>query len=201
MTEADPRIDAYIAKSAEFAQPILNELRQRVHAACPEVGEAVKWGAPSFMYQGKILAVMAAFKHHVAFNLWHRAKVVADDAKAAEGMGQFGRLESVKDLPGKREMAGYIRMAMQLIEAGETKGGTKSAKPKPPVEPPQDLLDALAANPGALATFEAFTPGRKREYVDWIVEAKREDTRKRRLAQAVEWMAEGKARNWKYDNC
>lgn len=201
MTATDPRIDAYIAKAAEFAKPILDELRLRVHAACPEAEEAVKWGAPSFVYQGKILAVMAAFKQHVAFNLWHGAKVVADDAKAAEGMGQFGRLESIKDLPGKREMTGYIRKAMKLIEAGETKGGTKNAKPKPPVEPPQDLLDALAANPRARATFEAFTPGKKRDYVDWIVEAKREDTRKRRLAQAVEWMAEGKARHWKYESC
>lgn len=197
----DPRIDAYIARSAEFARPILEELRQRVHATCPEAEETLKWSAPSFTYKGKILAVMAAFKQHVAFNLWHGAKVVADDGKAAEGMGQFGRLASVKDIPAKREMAGYIREAMRLIDSGETKGGTKAAKPKPPVVAPADLLAALAGNARAKATFDAFPPGKKREYVDWIVEAKREDTRQRRLAQAVEWMAEGKARNWKYENC
>lgn len=201
MSSTSPKIDAYIAKSADFARPILEELRQRVHAACPEAEETLKWSAPSFTYKGKILAVMAAFKQHVAFNLWHGAKVVGDDAQAAEGMGQFGRLQSVKDIPGKRIMAGYIRDAMKLIDAGETKGGTKAAKPKPAVEAPEDLLAALQKNPAAKATFEAFPPGKKRDYVDWIVEAKREETRQRRLAQAVEWMAEGKARHWKYENC
>jgi uncharacterized protein YdeI (YjbR/CyaY-like superfamily) len=201
MPTTDPRFDAYIAKSPEFARPILEELRARVHAACPEAEETLKWSAPSFTYKGKLLAVMAAFKQHVAFNLWHGAKVVADDAKAAEGMGQFGRITSVKDIPAKRVMTGYIRDAMKLIDAGETKGGTKVAKPKPSVVPPDDLLAALAKSPKAKATFEAFPPGKKRDYVDWIVDAKRAETRQRRLIQAVEWMAEGKARHWKYENC
>lgn len=201
MPSTDPRIDAYIDKSAAFAQPILQALRERVHAACPEVEETLKWSAPSFVYQGKILAVMAAFKQHVAFNLWHGAKVVDADASSGDGMGQFGRLASLDDLPGKRDMTGYIRKAMKLIEAGDTKGGTKSAKPKPPVATPDDLRAALEANARARATFEAFPPGKKREYVEWIVEAKRTETRQRRLQQAVEWMAEGKSRNWKYQNC
>ena len=201
MPSTDPRIDAYIAKSAEFARPLLAELRSRVHAACPEAEETLKWSAPSFTYRGKILAVMAAFKQHVAFNLWHGAQVVEQDAAAKEGMGQFGRIGTMKDLPTKRAMAGFIKQAMALIDAGQTAGGTRSAAPKPAVEPPQDLLDALAGNAAALATFEGFPPGKRREYVDWIVEAKREATRAQRVAQAVEWLAEGKARHWKYQNC
>lgn len=201
MTTPDPRIDAYIAKAGEFAQPILQELRARVHAACPSAEETLKWSAPSFTYQGKILAVMAAFKQHVAFNLWHGAKVVGEGGTPVEGMGQFGRLARVADLPAKRAMTGYIREAMKLIDAGGTAGGTKSATPKPRVDAPDDLLAALAGNPKAQVTFDGFPPGKQRDYIDWIIQAKREDTRQRRLVQAVEWLAEGKARHWKYQDC
>lgn len=201
MPSTDPRIDAYIAKSAEFARPLLVELRARVHAACPQVEETLKWSAPGFTYQGKILAMMAAFKQHAAFNLWHGKLVVGEGGKADEGMGQFGRLARMSDLPGKREMAGYIAQAMALIEAGATAAPARPRKPAPDAAPPDDLLAALAGNPQAKATFDAFTPGKRREYLDWLAEAKREDTRQRRLEQAVAWMAEGKARNWKYEKC
>ncbi len=201
MPAPDPRIDAYIAKSADFARPLLIELRARLHAACPEAEETMKWSAPSFVYRGKILAIMASFKQHVAFNLWQGAQLVEQSSATKEGMGQFGRIASAKDLPGKREMARYIKQAMALIDAGQGAGGTRSSAPKPPIEPPRDLLDALASNPAAQATFDGFPPGKRRDYVEWITGAKREDTRARRVAQAVAWLAEGKARNWKYENC
>lgn len=198
MAMTDPRIDAYIGRSADFARPILEELRQRVRAACPQAEETLKWSAPSFTYNGKLLAVMASFKQHVAFNLWHGAKVVVDNAKSAEGMGQFGRLVKVSDIPSKRVMTGYIRQAMKLIDEGAVAGGAKSVEPKPRLAIPDDLLAALAKNRKAKATFDGFPPSKQGDYVEWIVEAKREDTRQRRLAQAVEWLAEGKARHWKY---
>lgn len=200
MPTTEPRIDAYIAKSADFARPILAELRARVHAACPEVEEAIKWSAPGFTYRGKLLAMMASFKQHVAFNLWQGAEVVGDAAAADKAMGQFGRLTRVADLPGKRETTRFIREAMALIDAGVTRRVNKAA-PKPPAEVPDDLLAALKGNAKARATFDAFPPGKRREYIDWIVEAKRDATRKSRLDQAVEWLAEGKSRNWKYQNC
>lgn len=197
MTATEPRIDAYIARSADFARPILDELRARVHAACPDVEEAIKWSAPGFTYKGKLLAMMAAFKQHVAFNLWHGAEIVGSAESAGEGMGQFGRLTRVADLPGKRETTRFIREAMALIDAGVTRRVTK-APPKPPAAMPDDLHGALKRNAEARATFEGFPPGKQREYIEWIVEAKREATRKGRLDQAIEWLAEGKARNWKY---
>lgn len=210
MTESDrqrddPRIDAYIAKSAEFARPILVHLREAVHAACPEAEETLKWGAPSFTYRGKILCGMAAFKQHAAFNFWQGALVVGPDRSAADArataMGQFGRLTRVADLPGKRELASYIKQAAKLIEEGVKTSATKDAKPKSPMRVPEDLAAALAGNAKACATFDGFPPSQRREYVDWLSEAKRDDTRQRRLVQAVEWLAEGKPRNWKYMNC
>ncbi|MBF6024659.1 YdeI/OmpD-associated family protein [Lysobacter niastensis] len=202
MAEQDPRIDAYIAKAAEFARPILTHLRAAVHAACPEVVETLKWGAPSFTYRGKILCSMAAFKQHAAFGFWQGAQVVGGADAAGEGMGQFGRLTRISDLPGKRELTGYLRQAMQLIDSGATRTPANATKgPKPALEVPPDLAAALAKNAKANATFEGFAPSYRRDYIEWITEAKREDTRKRRLEQTVEWLAEGKPRNWKYMNC
>lgn len=200
MAATDPRIDAYMAKAAGFGQPILAELRRRVHAACPEIDESIKWGAPAFLYKKKILAVMASFKQHVAFNLWHGAQVVGEGAQATEGMGQFGKLTSVDDIPGADEMSGYLRKAMKLIEEGAS-GGRRKAEPKPRLAAPADLLAALAGNARAHQVFNGFPPGKQRDYVDWILDAKRDETRRRRVAQAVEWLAEGKARHWKYQDC
>lgn len=200
MAQPDPRIDAYIANAAEFARPILTRLRELVHEACPDVAETMKWGAPSFTCKGKILGGMAAFKQHAAFNLWHGTLVLGDDP-GRQGMGQFGRLTGLADLPGKREMTGYLRQAMRLIDDGVKAAPRTTAASRPALQVPDDLTTALAGNPAAKATFEGFPPGRKREYVEWLVEAKRPETRQRRLLQAIEWMAEGRRRNWKYESC
>jgi uncharacterized protein YdeI (YjbR/CyaY-like superfamily) len=202
MTPPDPRIDAYIAGSAEFARPILSHLRAVVHAACPEAEETLKWGAPSFTYRGKILCGMAAFKQHAAFGFWQGSQVTGVGTEAGgEGMGQFGRLTRLSDLPGKRELTGYIRQAMTLIDSGARRVPAKAAAPRAPLDVPDDLAAALKKNAKARATFDGFAPGYRRDYIEWITEAKREDTRQRRLEQAIEWLAEGKPRNWKYMKC
>ncbi|MBC5766354.1 YdeI/OmpD-associated family protein [Ramlibacter albus] len=200
MPTEDPRIDAYIAKSADFAQPILTHLRGVVHAACPDVVETVKWGMPSFTYGGKILAHMAAFKAHCAFGFWQGAAVTGE-REGASAMGQFGRIEKVKDLPSKAELTKMVKKAAALIDSGEKVERKPKAAPKPPPEAPADLLAALRKNAAARKTYEGFPPGAQREYVGWIADAKREETRAKRIEQAVEWLAEGKKRNWKYESC
>lgn len=199
MGHHEPRIDAYIDRQAEFARPILGELRRRVHAACPDVVETIKWGAPAFTWKGKLLAVMAGFKQHAAFNLWHGKQIVGGDASAQEGMGQYGRITSLKDLPGKPETTAHVRAAMALVDAGATTGMSRT--PKPPPSLPDDLAAAMRGNKAARAAWDGFTPGKQREYADWITGAKGADTRARRVGQAVEWIQEGKTRNWKYEGC
>jgi len=197
MGTRDPRVDAYIARSAEFARPILSHLREIVHSACPDVEETLKWNAPHFMYRG-MLAGMSAFKAHCAFGFWKGSLVTGGDGGLeAQAMGQFGRITSLDDLPPKRVIAGFVKQAMKLNEEG-VRNPKRRKTPKPDPVMPAELAEALRKNPEALATFEAFSPSHRREYVDWIAEAKGEDTRQRRLANAIEWMAEGKARNWKY---
>lgn len=197
MPTPDARIDAYVARQAEFARPVLEELRRRVHAACPGAQETIKWGAPAFTWRGKLLGVMAGFKQHVAFNLWHGKQVVGEDAAAQAGMGQYGRIRSLADLPGKRETAAHIRAAMKLIEAGATARSGNASRPPPQL--PGDLAEAMSANPSARRTWDRFPPGKRRDYAEWITAAMRADTRARRVAQSVEWLAEGKSRNWKYE--
>ena len=197
MGTRDPRVDAYIARSAEFARPILSHLREIVHSACPEVEETLKWSAPHFMYRG-MLAGMSAFKAHCAFGFWKGSLVTGGDGGVeAQAMGQFGRITSLDDLPPRRVIIGYVKQAMKLNEEGVK---TPKRRKTPKTEPlmPAELAAALAKNAKARATFEAFSPSHQREYVEWIAEAKGEETRQRRLANALEWMAEGKARNWKY---
>lgn len=201
MPSRDPRIDAYIARSAEFARPILEHVRDQVHEACPEAEETVKWGMPTFVHAGGILCSMAAFRQHASFGFWKHALVVGGDAEA-EGMGSFGKLVSVRHLPQKRQLIAYIKKAMRLNEQGvKMPAARKTTAPRPLPEVPSDLAGALRANAAALAAFEGFAPSHRREYLEWILEAKREQTRARRIAQAVQWLAEGKARNWKYENC
>lgn len=201
MGRRDPRIDAYIAKAAPFAQPILQRIRDVVHEACPEVEETMKWSMPTFVYAGGILAGMAAFKQHASFGYWKHALVMGEGAQR-DGMGSYGKMATLKDVPSKRRLVADIRRAMQLNEAGvKTPGPRKAAAPKPPPETPPDLLAALAKNRKARTTFEALAPSHRREYVEWITEARRDETRARRLAQTVEWLAEGKRRNWKYEAC
>lgn len=202
MATCDPRIDAYIAKSADFARPILVHLRELVHAACPDVEETMKWSFPHFMYKG-MLCGMSAFKQHVAFGFW-KGKLIVDDAgnSVEDAMGQFGRITRIGDLPPKKTLTAYVKKAMALNEAGvKSPTRVKSAKPKPEATIPDDLAAALKKNAKARKTFEAFSPSARREYVDWITEAKRETTRVQRLATTLEWLAEGKQRNWKYMDC
>jgi uncharacterized protein YdeI (YjbR/CyaY-like superfamily) len=200
METRDPRIDAYVAKSAEFARPILSHLRDVVHAACPEVEETMKWSHPHFMYKG-MLCSMASFKEHCAFGFWKGSLVLGNHATAEQAMGSFGRITKLGDLPPKKVLTGYIKAAMKLNDEGvKAPTRTKSKAPKEVVIP-DDLASSLRANKKALATFEKFSPSHQREYIEWITEAKTEATRSRRLATAIEWMADGKPRNWKYMNC
>ena len=201
----DPRIDAYIERAAPFARPILVHVRALVHQACPGVEETIKWGMPTFMHAGGILCGMAAFKQHASFGFWKHAMVVGEgeraDEKPRDGMGSYGKLTALDDLPTKKILLAHIRKAMKLNEDGVKVPAARKAAPRPAPETPADLLAAFKQDKAAQATFDAFPPGCKREYIEWIVEAKREETRAKRLAQTVDWLAEGKRRNWKYENC
>jgi uncharacterized protein YdeI (YjbR/CyaY-like superfamily) len=194
MGTRNPQVDAYIEKSAEFAQPILIRLREIVHSVCPGVEETIKWGAPYFDYKGPICG-MVAFKRHCAFVFWKDTLVVENPSD--EAMGQLGRIESLKDLPSKKTLTAWIRKAVELNETG-VKAPRSVQPPKPPVKVPADLKQALAKNARARATFEAFSPSHRSEYVQWLEEARREETRKKRLGTAIDWLAEGKSKNWKY---
>jgi uncharacterized protein YdeI (YjbR/CyaY-like superfamily) len=198
----DPRIDAYIANAQPFARPILKAIRKAVHQGCPDVEEALKWSSPSFMYKG-ILCGMAAFKAHATFGFWDHELLLRKGLKPADekAMGQFGRLMSVDDLPSEKELVRLVKAAVALRDSG----AKRAAKPRPArdrtLEVPDYFMAALRKNEKALATFEGFSYTNKKEYVQWVTEAKGEDTRKRRLDTAIAWMTEGKVRNWKYINC
>ena len=196
----DPRIDAYIARQADFARPILEHLRAAVHRACPEAEETLKWSMPHFTCHGRILAGMAAFKAHATFGFWRGKEVTGGTGRERDAMGSFGRLTRIEDLPDEKTLGEMIRKAADVASSGP-KPARPRAAPKPAPETPDDLAAALAAAPAARAAFDGFPPSCRREYVDWIVEAKRPETRAKRIAQAVEWMGEGKRRNWKYENC
>lgn len=212
MSSRDPRIDAYIEKSAPFAQPILRHIRDVVHEACPTIEETVKWGMPHFTRAGRIVCHMASFKAHCALGFWHGREVVGERvSEEANAMGQFGRIGSLDDLPPRDEFLGYVRKAVKLREteaaAKKTarKAGAKTASraaakrpTRPEIPMPQAMATALAGHDAARANFDAFSPSARREYVEWIAEAKTEATRDRRIAQMLEWVTEGKPRNWKY---
>jgi uncharacterized protein YdeI (YjbR/CyaY-like superfamily) len=202
MATRDSRIDVYIAKSAEFAKPILEHLRGLVHAACPEVEESLKWSAPHFLHRG-ILCNMAAFKQHCSFGFWKGELVLGQGAAGAagEGMGQFGRITALSDLPPDKVLTGFIRQAARLNETGIKRAAPARPKEKRTLRIPADLTAALKMKPRARAAFDQFSPSHKKEYVEWITGAKREETRKQRLVTAIAWMAEGKPRYWKYARC
>jgi uncharacterized protein YdeI (YjbR/CyaY-like superfamily) len=191
----DPRVDDYIAKAQPFARPVLKHLRKLVHAGCPGVEETMKWSFPHFQYKG-MLCSMAAFKEHCVFGFWNHS-IISEDQKSADAMGQFGRLTSIDDLPAEKTLIGLIKQAAALNDAG-VRPKREAKSPKPPLDPPGYMMAALRRNKKALATFEAFRPSQRREYVEWVVEAKADDTRQRRLETAIEWMAQAKGRNWKY---
>jgi uncharacterized protein YdeI (YjbR/CyaY-like superfamily) len=198
MATRDPRIDAYIAKAPVWAQPILRELRERVHAVCPAVTETLKWRTPSFEHDG-LLGGMAAFKSYCSFGFWKETLLRADQATAAV-LDACGRMTSAEDLPSKSGFARALRRAAALNAAGVKVPRAKSA-PKPPIATHPDFARALAASKRAAAQFTAFPPSAQREYLEWIADAKKDDTRQRRVEQAVAWIAAGKRRNWKYEAC
>ncbi len=196
MSQKDPRIDAYIAKAAPFAQPILIHLRELVHATIPGLEEAIKWGMPHFLYKGKNLAGLAAFKAHTAF-------IIHGDGRQGDAMGQYGKIAALADLPPDDELAAKLLAVKARIEAAGTALRPKaSAKaPKAEIPMPDDFAAELGRYQGARAKFAEWAPSHRREYLEWIVEAKRPETRAKRIAQAAEWIAEGKKRNWKYESC
>ena len=193
MASTDARIDAYIANAAAFAQPLLRQIRRWVHDGCPQVEEAIKWGMPGFLYRGKLLCGMAAFKQHASLGFWGHA-----DAAGDEGMGQYGKLTGLEQLPDAASFQAALQAAMARIDAGDKRPAGKSRAPLPM---PDDFHAALAADARALAGLQALAPSYQREYLQWISQAKRATTRNQRIAQALQWLAEGKKRNWKYDNC
>ena len=193
MGKRDPRVTAYIARSADFARPILKHIREVVHAACPEVDEAIKWSSPAFVYHGSLLAGMAAFKEHCRLILWKAELIEGSDGATVDAIGKPTR---VSELPSKRQLASYIKQSMQVIDAGITKPRPRATAKQTAV--PDHFLAALKQNRKAQKNFDEFSPSHRREYVEWITEAKREETRDRRIATALAWIAEGKPRSWKY---
>lgn len=196
--KTDPRIDAYIAKAAPFARPILEHVRKRVRAVAPEAEETLKWSMPSFTIDGKILLGIAAFKAHATVNFWRGAELGIATAKDA--MGQLGKLTSLDDLPPDAELDALIRKSVELAHTAPAPRKPKhEPKPAPDLHP--DFARALADNPKAKAVLDGFPPSAQRDYLEWIAEAKQEATRAKRIATAVEWLGEGKRRHWKYQNC
>lgn len=197
----DPRIDAYIAKAADFAKPILEHIRMIVHKACPEVTETLKWSMPHFDYKGEMMCSMAAFKGHCVMGFWKASlmkdPMLMDNAASETSMGHLGRITSLKDLPQDKKLVAFIKEAMELNDKG-IKVAKKTAAEKKELEIPEELLLALKKNRKARETFEAFSYSHKKEYVEWIAEAKTEPTREKRLIQTIEWLEEGKSRNWKF---
>jgi len=201
----NPKVDAYIAKAQPFAQPILTRLREMVHKACPDITEEIKWGMPAFVLRGIILGHIAGFKQHCTAGFWGpemRAVLEADGLQFDGGMGSLGRITSLKDLPSDKVLLGYYRQAAVLIDSGERtrsfSRGPKRAKPAPEI--PVELAAALKKNKTAAKVFAEFTAGAQREYSDWIAEAKRPETKAKRVTEAIAWIAEGKQRNWKYQS-
>jgi uncharacterized protein YdhG (YjbR/CyaY superfamily) len=194
----DPRVDAYIAKAAPFAQPILQHVRERVHAVAPEAQETLKWSMPSFTVDGKILLGMAAFKAHATVGFWRGQEMGIKASQDA--MGQLGKITSIEDLPPDDELDALIRKGVELARTAPPPRKTKHA-PKPAPEMHPAFAAALAEAPKAKATLDAFPPSAQREYLDWISEAKQDSTRDKRIADAVQWLSEGKRRHWKYESC
>ena len=205
----NPNVDAYVAKAQPFAKPIIEHLRELVHKGCPEVEETIKWSRPFFEYRGVILCNVSAFKEHCSFGFWgEEIGAALREAKvlAAEGMGSLGRITSLKDLPSDKQMLSWIRQAAGFVDSGQYTSPVAARRkvvkaPKPAVEAPSQFAAALKRNKIAAAAFAAFSPSCQREYMEWIADAKRPETRDKRIETAIDWIAEGKQRNWKYMAC
>jgi uncharacterized protein YdeI (YjbR/CyaY-like superfamily) len=195
----EPRIDAYIAKSQPFARPILEKVRERVHAVLPGVEEAIKWSMPAYIFDGKIILITAAFKAHAALNFWRGQELKSTHATVG-AMGQFGKIRSVDELPLDAELDKLIGDAAEVARNAPAPRKTKHP-PKPAPELHAEFAAALDKAPKAKATMDSFPPSYRREYLEWVAEAKQDVTRKKRIATAIEWLSEGKRRNWKYENC
>lgn len=198
----DPRIDTYLENAAPFAQPILRHLRKLVRAASPDLVETIKWGAPSFTYHDRLVCTFAAFKQHAAFVFHHQGMeklLEAKIGKSGEAMGHLGRLKSLADLPSDKVLASYLARALQLCDAGVPARAKTKPRPVPPM--PAIFAAALQRNRKAATEWQQFTPSAQREYLEWIIEAKRPETQEKRIETTLEWVAEGKNRNWKYQNC
>lgn len=201
MGTRDPRVDAYIARSADFARPVLDDIRSTVHEVCPTVVETMKWSFPHFDYGG-MLCSMAAFQAHCAFGFWKGSLIAGlapSSASGGESMGNLGRITSVRDLPSRKVLAGYIREAMRLNDDGVSITRRRKPASAAATAMPPELAAGLAGNDTARAVFDGFPPGERREYIEWIAGAKQDATRVKRAAQAVEWIEAGKRRNWKYE--
>jgi uncharacterized protein YdeI (YjbR/CyaY-like superfamily) len=203
MGKRDRKIDAYIEKAQPFAQPVLKHLRELVHKVCPDTEEKIKWSFPHFDYKGEMMCSMAGFKQHCVFGFWKASlmkdKSLLEMAKSEVAMGHLGRISSLKDLPSDKVLTGYIKEAMKLNDEG-VKLPARTKSPSAPVIVPLALTAALKKNKTARETFEAFSNSHKREYIQWITEAKTASTREKRLGQAIEMMTEGKSKNWKYES-
>jgi uncharacterized protein YdeI (YjbR/CyaY-like superfamily) len=205
----NPKVDAYVAKAQPFAKPIIEHLRELVHKGCPAVEETIKWSRPFFEYRGAILCNVSAFKEHCSFGFWgEEIGAVLREAKVLgeEGMGSLGRITSLKDLPSDKQMLGWIRQAAGFVDSGQYTSPIVARRKvvkaqKPALETPSELAAALKKNKRAAAAFAAFSPSCRREYVEWIADAKRPETRDKRIETALDWIAEGKQRNWKYQSC
>ncbi len=196
MGTKDPRVDAYIARAADFAKPVLRRVRKLVHEVCPSVQETIKWGSVFFVDGGNI-AGMAAFKKHCGIIIWH-SEPGSWAARNDQGRGEFGKITGLADLPSDAVLKRCIKYSAQQNAAGVKKTRAKS-KPKPKLPVPAEFIAALKKNTKARATYEKFPPGKQRDYLEWFHEAKQPATRDRRIETAIEWLAEGKSRNWKYE--
>lgn len=201
MPKIDPRVDAYIAKAAPFAKPILQHIRLLVHSAYPAIEETIKWSFPHFNYKGTVCS-MAAFKEHCAFGFW-KAAIMKDPKKILEtkdrgAMGHFNKITSLKNLPSDKILIGYIKEAVGLNEAAIKLPSKPKATIKKELSIPAELAAALKKNKKAATTFKQFSPGHRNEYIIWITEAKTTVTKEKRLATTLEWLTEGKILNWKY---
>lgn len=202
MGKKEKIMDEYISKSAGFAQPILNHLRELVHTVCPDVEEKMKWSFPHFDYKNEMMCSMAAFKQHCVFGFWKASlmkdPILLETAKSEVAMGHLGKITSMKDLPADKKIKDWIKEAMQLNDQGIKLPSKPKATDKKEIIVPDYFKRALGTNKKALQIFEAWAYSHKKEYVEWITEAKTEETRNKRMATAIEWIAEGKSRNWKY---
>jgi uncharacterized protein YdeI (YjbR/CyaY-like superfamily) len=209
MENYNHKVDKYIDNVQPFAQPIMNHLRELVHKGCTDVEESIKWGMPFFEYRGEILCCMAAFKKHCRFGFWGKEiRVVLREAKVTgmNSTGWFDRITRADELPADKLMIDFVRQAAMLIESGNYTSpiaarNKKAKTKKPAVKMTKEFGAALKKNKKATRAFAAFTPSCKREYVEWIADAKRPETRDKRIATAIEWISQGKQRNWKYHNC